>query len=129
MAISLGSHRMIGSLCFCATGATILLLMLGGQPCAKGGGMHSEDRYNPQHIDSLPAEIRNALYHRCSTPRALHPFASYSQNMNRIVLHFEHFYCNQTDTFCGPLGCLHQVWVSAGGHFRLLRSYYAPPGD
>ena len=36
--------------------------------------MHSEDRYNPQHIESLPPEIRHTIYHRCSTPRALHPF-------------------------------------------------------
>ena len=87
--------------------------------------MRSEDRYNPQHIDGLPPEIRNAIYHKCSTPRALHDFASYSENMHRIVLHFEHFYCDERNAFCNASGCLHQVWVFADGHFRQLRSYYA----
>jgi hypothetical protein len=63
------------------------------------------------------------------TPRALHDFASYSENMHRIVLHFEHFYCNEGNTFCNPSGCLHQVWISAGGHYRLERSYNAPTGE
>lgn len=81
-------HHMIASRCLCAL---ILMSLLSNQSSAKGGGMHSEDRYNPQHIDSLPPEIRNAIYHRCSAPRALHPFASYFDNSKRIVLHFEHF--------------------------------------
>jgi len=93
---------------------------------AKGSNFRSEDRYNPQHIDSLPPEIRDAIYHKCSTPRALHDFASYSKNTNRIVLHFEHFYCSEGTAFCNSSGCLHQVYVSAGGHYRLVRSYYAP---
>jgi len=109
--------------CLCVFTA---LLLTWASSLAKGGGMHSEDRYNPQHIDSLPPEIRNAIYHKGSTPRALHSFASYSENMHRIVLHFEHFYCNQRDTFCNSSGCLHQVYVSTGGNYRLLRSYYAP---
>jgi len=120
------SHRMIASQCLCAL---ILMSLLSDHSSAKGGGMHSEDRYNPQHIESLPPEIRNTIYHRCSTPRALHPFASYFDNSKRIVLHFEHFYCDQRHTFCSPSGCLHQVWVSAGGRHRLVRSYYAPVGD
>jgi hypothetical protein len=24
---------------------------------------------------------------------------------------------------------LHQFWVFAGGHYKLVRSYYAPAGD
>jgi hypothetical protein len=109
--------------------ALMAVLLTCAQSSAKGGGIHSEDRYNPQHIDNLPPEIRNAIYHRCSTPRALHPFASYFDNSKRIVLHFEHFYCDQRDSFCNPSGCLHQVWLSADGHYRLVRSYYAPAGD
>jgi hypothetical protein len=120
------SRRIIVSRCLCAL---ILVSLLSNQSSAKRGGMHSEDRYNPQHINSLPPEIRKAIYHRCSTPRALHPFASYFDNSKRIVLHFEHFYCDQPDTFCGPTGCLHQFWVFAGGHYKLVRSYYAPAGD
>jgi len=110
-------------------GAFVALLLMCVQSSAKGGALHSEDRFNPQHISSLPPEIRSAIYQRCSTPEALHPFAAYFDNLKRIVLHFEHFYCDQRDAFCNNSGCLHQVWVSAGGRYRLLRSYYAPTGD
>jgi hypothetical protein len=47
----------------------------------------------------------------------------------RIVLHFEHFVCDGDGTYCTASGCLHQVYVSTDGHYRLLRSYYAPAGD
>jgi hypothetical protein len=60
---------------------------------AKGGTYRTEDRYNPQHIDSLPPEIRSAILRRCNEPMALHPFASYSDAAKRIELHFEHFVC------------------------------------
>ena len=119
-------YRMIATRWICAS--TALLLMC-AQSSAKGGSVRSEDRYNPLHIESLPPEICNAVYHMCSTPRALHLFATYFDNSKRIVLHFEDFYCNQRDTLCKPSGCLHQVWVSAGGHYKLVRSYYAPAGD
>ena len=117
---------MIAMRCLCVFTA---LLLTSASSLAKGGGMHSEDRYNPQHIDGLPPEIRNAIYKKCSTPKALHPFANYFDNTKRIVLHFEHFYCDERNTFCNSSGCLHQVWISAGGHYRLVRSYYAPAGE
>ena len=83
---------------------------------------------NPMGVcrNRLPSEIRNAIYHMCNTPKALHTFASYSDNSRRIVLHFEHFVCDGDGTYCLRSGCLHQVYVSAGGHYRLVRSYYAP---
>jgi hypothetical protein len=105
------------------------VLLTCAQSSAKGGTIRSEDRYNPQHIDSLPPEIRNAIYQRCGTPKALHPFATYFDNARRIVLHFEHFVCDGDGTYCTASGCLHQVYGSAGGHYRLIRSYYAPAGE
>lgn len=108
---------------FCALS---IMLLLCTQTSAKGGAVHSEDRYNPQHISSLPPEIRSAIMRRCKTPRALHDFATYSENSSRIVLHFEDFYCNQNDSFCKPSGCLHELYVRSNGRYRLLRSYYAP---
>jgi hypothetical protein len=107
----------------------MILLLTPGQLSAKGGNYHMEDRYNPQHIDSLPPEVRNSILHRCAEPKALHPFAGYSQDLKRIVLHFEHFVCDGDGTYCTPSGCLHQVWTSIGSRYRLLRSYYAPAGD
>jgi hypothetical protein len=102
---------MISIRCCCVS---IVLVFMCAQASAKGGGMHSEDRYNPQHIDSLPPEIRKSILHKCNDPKALHPFARYSDSFKRIVLHFEHFICDGDGSFCTPSGCLHQVWVSAG---------------
>ena len=97
---------------------------------ARSGGLHLLDPpLNPQHINGLPAEVRNALAHTCRGAQAQHQFASYSQNSQTLVLHFEHLHCGNRGTFCTQAGCLHQVYVSAGGRYRLLRSYYAPEGD
>ena len=109
--------------------ALIILLLTCSQSSAKEGNYHTEDPYNPQHVDSLPSEIRNSILYRCTEPKALHPFASYFDNSKRIVLHFEHFVCDGDGTYCAPSGCLHQVWTSIDGHYRLVRSYYAPAGD
>jgi hypothetical protein len=109
--------------------AFILVSLLGHPSFAKGGSTRSEDRYDPQHIESLPPEVRAAVVHLCGTPRALHTFASYTENLQKVVLHFEHFYCVAGDGFCGPSGCLHQVYVSSHGHYKLLRSYFAPAGE
>jgi hypothetical protein len=112
--------------CVCALTA---LLLTYNEASAKGGNVGSEAPYNPQHIQSLPPNIRNHVMGMCRTPRALHTFPSYDENLQRVVLHFEHFYCEDGRSFCGPFGCLHQVYVFTRGHYKLLRSYYAPTGD
>ena len=117
---------MNSSRCYCAL---IALLLTCNQSSAKGGNYQMEDRYNPQHIDSLPPEVRNSILHICAEPKVLHTFARYVDASKRIVLHFEHFVCDGEGTYCTPSGCLHQVWASEGGHYRLMRSYYAPAGD
>jgi hypothetical protein len=107
----------------------VLMSLVNSQVLAKGGSYSSEDRYNPQHIESLPSEIRDVVIHRCSVPKALHEFAEYTDNPQKVVLHFEYLYCATGATFCSPSGCLHQVYVSSHDHYRLSRSYYAPAGD
>jgi hypothetical protein len=109
--------------------ALIVLSLTCNQSSAKGGNYHTEDRYNPRHIDNLPPEIRNSILLRCNDPKALHPFASHFDSSKRIVLHFERFVCDGDGTYCAAAGCLHQVWVSTGGRYRLMRSYYAPARD
>ena len=94
------------------------------QASAKGTG-RTENLYDPQHFESLPPEIRGALTRLCSTPRAMHVFAEYSDGERTITLHFERFYCDGRE-FCNSAGCLHQVYVLNEGHYRLERSYYAP---
>jgi hypothetical protein len=83
--------------------AFILVSLLSTLSSARGGGGfgRSEDRDNPDHIESLPPEIRDAVIHQCITPRALHPFAHYTDNLQTVVLHYEHFYCSAGGTFCG----------------------------
>jgi hypothetical protein len=96
---------------------------------ARAAGFHGEDPWNPQHIGGLPAEVRTALARMCGGSRAQHQFASYFQNSRLLVLHFEHFRCGDRRALCTQAGCLHQVYVSTGGRYRLLRTYYAPEGD
>jgi hypothetical protein len=105
------------------------LLLTCTELLAKGGNYHTDDRYSLQHIDSLPPEIRSSIVRKCNDPKALHPFARYSDNAKRIELHFEHFVCDGDGCYCGPSGCLHQNWVLVRGHYHLLRSFYAPAGD
>jgi hypothetical protein len=109
----------------------ILSLLSCSQSSAKGSYVPNQGHpYKPQNIENLPPEVRAALIHQChSTAKALHNFASYAENLKRIVLRFEYFSCNSGDTFCGPSGCLHQIYVSSHGHYRLLRSYYSPAED
>jgi hypothetical protein len=102
---------------------------------ARSSGAPPEDRWNPQHIGGLPAEIRNAIapYARaCGTPLAAeHAFARYFQSgtAKLIGLHFEHLRCADRATVCKAAGCLHQVYISTGGRYRLLRSSYVPELD
>ena len=99
-------------------------------PAFARGGLHLLDpAWNRQHISGLPAEVRNALAHMCRDSKAEHQFAGYFQNSRILVLHFEHFRCSNRGALCTQAGCLHQVYISTGGRYRLLRSYYAPEGD
>jgi hypothetical protein len=50
--------------------ATIAVLLTCAQAFAKGGSMRSEDRYNPQHIQSLSPEVRNAIMRMCGETNA-----------------------------------------------------------
>ena len=104
--------------------AVVAVLLIGGSALARGT-YRSEDRYNPQHIQQLPPEVRALIARQCDVPRALHDFAAYFDH-DRVVLHYEHFYCQGRDVFCNASGCLHQVYILSGGHYRLQRSYYAP---
>jgi hypothetical protein len=107
--------------------AVVAVSLASTQAFAKGGNMRSEDRYDPQHIDGLPSDVRQQVLQRCPAARASHDFASFTDHLQKVVLHYERLYCG-AETFCGPSGCLHQVYVSSGGHYRLRDSYFAPEG-
>ncbi len=95
-----------------------------------------DDRWNPQHIDGLPSEVRKAIAHYariCGGPLAAeHSFARYFQNgtVKLIGLHFEGLRCGNRGAVCKASGCLHQVYISrGGGPYRLLSSAYVPELD
>lgn len=104
--------------------AVLASLLAGHHAFAKGGNMRSEDRYDPQHFENLPPELRHEILRLCPAPKALHDFASYSERLQKIVLHFERLYC-ASKPFCRPAGCLHQSYISTRGHYHLIESYYA----
>ncbi len=108
--------------------ALVALLPISTQSLAKGGNMRSDDRYEPQHIDNLPPEIRQQVLRLCPAPKALHEFARYSDHLRKVVLHFEDLYCGEKP-FCGASGCFHQTYILSSGHYRLLESYSAPDGN
>lgn len=105
------------------------LLVLTSNGLARGRA-GSEDRWNPEHINQLPAEVRNAVLRMCGhQPVAEHYFATYFDHSRLIKLHFEHFRCEGDAPLCSQSSCLHQEYVLSGGHYRLLRSFYGPEGD
>jgi hypothetical protein len=115
---------------------TVALLVLGGAISADArSSMPADDRWNAQHVDALPPEIRNAIasYTRmCGGPLAAeHSFARYFQNgtVKLIGLHFENVRCGNRASICKASGCLHQVYISTGGRYRLLSSSYVPELD
>jgi hypothetical protein len=112
------------------------LFVLGGVISAGArSSVPADDRWNPQHIDGLPSEVRSAIapYVRvCGGPLAAeHSFARYFQNrtVKLIGLHFEGLRCGNRRAVCKSAGCLHQVYISTGGRYRLLRSSYVPELD
>ena len=79
--------------------------------------------WNPEHIDHLPADVRNAVLAKCpQRPDAGHYFATHSHD--EIHLHFEHLHCDAV-SFCNGSECLHQVYKSSGGRYRLQKSFYS----
>ena len=98
-------------------------------PAWARAGPHPEDPWNRQHVEGLPPGVRSTVAQVCRDARAQHPFAGYFQNSRFLVLHFEHARCGNRGALCTQAGCLHQVYISKGGHYRLLKSYYAPGRD
>ena len=113
-----------------AIGAAILVLGFTNRPAfARGSQVGHDDPWNSEHIDSLPLVVRNTVIHMCSDPRAGHYFATYFDNSRLIKLHYEHLHCDERATFCSGASCLHQEYISTGGRYRLMRSYYGRKND
>jgi hypothetical protein len=112
-----------------ATGVLLTLICQMSSAAARSSRGNADHPWNPEHIDHLPLEVRNAISRLCGpSPRAAHYFATYSANSRFLNLHFEHSRCER-ERVCSPAGCLHQVYVLSGGHYRLLKSYYGSGND
>ena len=115
---------------------TAAIFVESGFICAQAKStLPAENSWNPQHIDSLPVEVRSAIapFARACGGRlaAEHSFASYFQRgtAKLIGLHFEHLHCPNRAAVCRPVGCLHQVYMATDGKYRLLSSSYVPELD
>jgi len=114
------------------TMTTALVVLAGSFSAGARSSMPADDRWNPQHIDVLPSEVRNAIvpYARiCGGPLAAgHSFVRYTVKL--IGLHFENVRCGNRASICKASGCLHQVYISrGGGPYRLFTSAYVPELD
>ncbi len=97
---------------------------------AKATNYLSDGVYNPQHVGSLPPEVRASVYAHCNEPRGLHTFAEYSDNLRTVTLHFERSLCGTSEVRCSASGCLHEVFtLTRGGRYKLTRRYYAKEPD
>lgn len=105
----------------------LIAAVLNVSPCMAEPQAAVDPPWNPYHIDQLPAAIRQAVLARCQTrPNAGHYFATYFDD--EVHLHFEHLHCEGV-SFCDKSGCLHQVYSSHGGRYRLLRSFRGSAAD
>jgi len=111
--------------------AVVLMLVAIESPDARArAGLGGHDPWNAEHIDRLPPEIRGAVNQMCgSSARAGHYFATYLDNARMIRLHFEHLNCSEQARFCRGASCLQQEYLSSGGHYRLIRTFYAGGAD
>src|SRR5882757_8022329 len=78
---------------------------------ARSSAGTADHPWNPEHMNQLPAEVRNAVSHLCGPSlRAEHCFATYSEHSRFLNLHFEHSQC-QSQKVCTQAGRLHQVYA------------------
>ena len=95
-----------------------------------GGGFPYQDVASVRYVEELPAELRKAVARwqaACGSPLAArHSFAHYFGNgISRyrfIALHFHDLACDRKEVLCTAQGCLHQIYVSGGGGYRLVFS-------
>lgn len=119
---------------FSAITVGIVLCLFCDQPLAfaRASQVGHDDPWNPEHIEHLPPEVRSVVIRMCrDPPRAGHYFATNFDNSRLMKLHFEHLHCDGQAMFCRGDICLHQEYVSIGGHYQyqLMKSYYYRNND
>ena len=104
-----------------------LLLILAGSSVAfaRAGHAGHDDPWNSEHIDNLPAEVKDAVIRMCGpAAHAGHYFVTYLDHSRLIKLHFEYLHCADDVRFCRQGGCLRHEYAETAGRYRLIRAYY-----
>jgi hypothetical protein len=115
------------------TSAAVLMALsfMASSAMAFGSGSSPSARWSAAYFDILPPEVRKAVARSMSCrgePLAGRPFARYldAGGVKLIALHFSYFRCGGSETQCGDLGCLHEVFVLDHGRYRLAKKIIAP---
>ncbi|UWU88924.1 hypothetical protein [Bradyrhizobium sp. CB1015] len=114
--------------CTLLSAAIVLLAIV---PPAFSHSGTARDPWNPAHIEMLPAEIRADVRKwdaACGgSIAAAQRFALYltAAGTEFVALHFDDFRCRSAAALCNSAGCLHQVYVAAGGRYRRVLAVHA----
>ncbi len=99
-------------------------------PAALGRSSLSHEVWSEARVRTLPSGIRGGLEHvaaSCGLPlSAGNAFDRYLQDGagdRFVALHFHDLRCDH-QSVCNSSGCLHQVYMSKGGDYRLVWSGY-----
>jgi len=93
---------------------------------SRGSGVGKDDPWNANHIDGLPAEVRQYIAAICRGPAAAqHDFATYLPQEKRWRINLEYLHCDGLEGSYRQGGqCLDVDFVEVGSHFRLARKQY-----
>jgi hypothetical protein len=108
------------------TGALLSFICHLPPAAARGSAVTADQPWNPEHLNQLPAEVRNAVSRLCGPSlRAAHYFATYSENSRFLNLHFEHSQC-QSQKVCTQAGCEARscVWNSTSLRAKRSNPYF-----
>lgn len=101
-----------------------------GTALALASSSSHDSPWNPDHIDRLPPDVRNAVLHICGgRAQGLHYFGTYLNRSKTVRLHFENLRCDGDQSFRRGDRCLHEEYIVSGKHYRLAKHYYAPCND
>ena len=97
---------------------------------SRGGAFSHQDVASVRYIEELPAELRKAVgrwQSACGSPLAArhsfaHHFGSGISRYRFVALHFHELACDRKEALCTAQGCLHQMYFSSGGAYRLVFS-------
>jgi hypothetical protein len=106
-------------------------LLLGSLSISYAGSINKDDPWDRNHLESLPAELREYIATICQgPPRAQHDFATYNPQERRWRINIEYLRCEglARSGFRRGRECLNVDFVKVGGSYRIARKDYAECG-